>query len=34
MKNVFEILYVYNGYMILLILDCFFLNRDIDFLKM
>lgn len=28
MKNAFEILYVHNGYMTSLTLDCFPLNRD------
>lgn len=34
MKNAFEILYVHNGYMTSLTLDCFPLNRDTDSLKM
>lgn len=33
MKNAFEILYVHNGYMTSLTLDCFPLNRDTDSLK-
>lgn len=34
MKNAFEILYIHNGYMTSLTLDCFPLNRDTDSLKM